>query len=95
MIQIWKYDVRPGRQELSMPCKAQALSVGMQGDSAVLWVGFTVPDEVQTWRNVYGAKTGEQFDACGLEFVGTVQMPHGIVVHIYCEKPLNTDGRTN
>lgn len=83
-IRIWKYTLAPGEQQIDMAADMVPLSVGVQGERVVMWVQLGEP-AVHYSRHVYVAMTGKEFENPATPFIGTVQLPSGIVAHVYCE----------
>ncbi len=79
---IWKFALIPGVQVLPMPVGAQALSVGMQDDTLVLWV-LVRPDAAKELRMVTVLGTGWDVKTSPGKFIGTVQHPNGLVWHVF------------
>lgn len=88
MKSIYKYDVTPVGITM-MPKGAEILSVGTQRGGIVVWalveVGPVPPDVVP--RGLVPVPTGHAFqdeDAPKTsQFIGTVQIPNGLVFHIF------------
>lgn len=90
---IWKYPIHgmPGTDYIAMPSGAKAISVGLQGLQMVLWAEVDTDRPLQI-RCVYLVYTGHSTEfADGLEkdFVCTVLMPGGLVIHVYIERELS------
>jgi hypothetical protein len=73
---IFKYTLKP-EIELELPENAELLSVGAQGDEAVLWARVD-PDAPKVNRHFRVFGTGHPMpDDVELEYVGTIQFSHG------------------
>ena len=78
---VHKYVIPPNNQGVIMYNHAEVLSVGSQGSDVVIWVKEN-PDNVQVVRNIMGVMTGDMVDPAH-KYHGTVQLPNGIVVHVF------------
>jgi hypothetical protein len=90
MTTIYKFQLYPGYNELSMPKDAQALTVQMQDLDAFLWakVDPKKPNEKRTFH-VYG--TGPNMpDDPRMLYVATFQMVEmGLVWHVFDTTHIN------
>lgn len=70
----------PGPCTQAMPADARIVHVGQQHGSVTVWAEVGVPD-VSGMRptTLRVTATGEPFDG---DYVGTVQMPNGLVWHV-------------
>ena len=92
-MKIYKYVVVPVEtmevtEHLIMPIVAQPLSVGWQDRVGVVLWASVLGDELHRTREYefkFVPTGGPTFSAIGLPFVGTVQMPGGVVGHLFCE----------
>lgn len=79
---IWKFPLPSDDGVIDMPTGAQVLSVGEQARQLVLWAAV-VPDVAMEPRRFMVVGTGEPFALQPMvDFVGTVQMPSGLVWHV-------------
>lgn len=79
---VWKYDLQPGRNELSMPEGGKILTAAAQFDTPVIWAKVD-PDRTRVRRTVLAVVTGERVDAMGA-YVGTALLVGGnFVLHIF------------
>ena len=78
---VHKYVIPLNNQGVVMYNHAEVLSVGSQGSDVVIWVKEN-PDNVQVVRNIIGVMTGDTVDPTQ-KYHGTVQLPNGIVVHVF------------
>lgn len=84
---IWKYELKiADEQTIRMPIGATILSVGLQGGLLVMWAKV----DPAKWgagraedRTIYVMGTGNPFDEDAKQFIGTVQMPNGLVWHVF------------
>lgn len=85
---VWKFELRPWSIFIDMPKGARLLSVGVQGappvETAVLWA-LCDPSAPLVSRLVAAHPTGPTLPPAlaGAEFVGTVTVEGGIVLHIF------------
>lgn len=92
MSEIWKFTMTGPETAFRMPFGSTVLSVGIQEDDIVIWAEVDIPSAAVT-RRFAAYNTGVELpgfvriDARGIAgtraFVGTVQMPSGIVWHIF------------
>jgi hypothetical protein len=76
-MRIWKYPLNvEARQLVYMPGGARPISVGVQNEFPVVWAQVDPKAAVTP---------GEDFDAGGLEFIGTVTIRGWYVAHIFEE----------
>lgn len=82
-VSIWKYHlVVSDLQLIEMPLGAKILHVGLQSDQITVWVEVPLGKElVNRAFGIYG--TGFVLGLDGCEHVGTVQMPNGLVWHVF------------
>lgn len=80
---IWKF-LLPINDEIrvEVPEFASMLSVGCQGDDLILWA-MVVPSNPPTSYLLYIRGTGQPLTGREGRFLGTVQMPNGLVWHIF------------
>lgn len=86
MSQIWKFSLHGPQQEIAMPKGAEILSVQRQDSEPQIWARINpdAPKEIRRFRSIM---TGEEFDATGLLYIGTVQIRDGVfVVHVFEER---------
>lgn len=85
---IWKFGLTTEReQSVPMPTGARILSVGQQQGGLMLWA-LCDPNVEFSDRHVYVVATGSFADMAKVgaaDFKGTVQMPGGLVWHIFAE----------
>lgn len=86
---IWKYQVREGvsrRDQVAytfdIPSGAQILCVQMQDDMPTIWA-MVNPADRKVRRRFVLVDTGDEFDANGLVYIGTVQDSRGYVTHVF------------
>jgi len=85
---VLKYAVDPptktGRAFIDVPDSAEILSVGLQGDSMVVWA-LVRDDEMTGARRLIVCNTGEQVPGFpeDARFIGTVTTANGIVWHVF------------
>jgi hypothetical protein len=73
---------RQGQTEIQMDPNAKLLYVGQQDGTIMLWA--EVDPEAPTIPKAFFVKgTGHYFEDNPLAYVGTVQMPGGLVWHVY------------
>lgn len=83
---VYKYDLGWIRSELAVDSKSfRPLAAGCQGDQIVLWAEVE-PGTGQTKIVVSCVNTGGDVPP-GLHYLGTVTTSHGIVWHVYTERP--------
>lgn len=76
---IWKFNVAP---VVTMPAGAQILSVQTQDGVPTLWAKVD-PDAPREERRIIRVMTGGEVTVeCG-RFLGTVQVPSGLVFHYF------------
>ncbi len=92
-VAVWRYPVRPGTFDLQMPGRANVLSVQVQDGAPVMW--SLVEVDMPTRRRRFALlATGDTFESDDLapasvaangvpSFVGTLQMPDGLVFHLF------------
>lgn len=85
---IWKFEL-PIEDEptISMPTKAHALSVGVQGGALVLWAYVPEPDATKESRHFFVVGTGNPipWDLTASTFIGTVQIG-SFVWHVFDQR---------
>jgi hypothetical protein len=81
MAAIWKFDLRPHKNRIEMPCDAEVLSIAFQGNDLKLWarVDRDRPGEIRT---IHVVATGSEVDPEG-RFIGTVFHSIGLVFHVF------------
>lgn len=82
---IWKYPVKPGAFELTMPLHAQILCVQEQQGEPHLWA-LVSPDASRTeTRRFRSYGTGHDIDGMGTGYyIGTFQLADGaLVFHLF------------
>lgn len=88
---IWKYQLfEVDEQIIRIPIRGEILSVQCQGEQICLWV-MVRPDEPMTNRTIEVLGTGNPIPETDKPFsrqpirafIGTVQMPTGLVWHIF------------
>lgn len=86
MTVIWKYPlVIRGAQEIEMPIGAQFLCVQVQQDKPCIWAQVD-PDAGAAVYQVFLVGTGHEVEtqvSKRARYLGTVQMPYGLVFHVY------------
>lgn len=85
MSRIWKYPVKGPNFELAMPQGARVLTVQVQHGEPVLWA-LVDPEKPHARRAFLLIGTGHDFDATGLNYVGTFQ-EGPFVWHLFEEPP--------
>lgn len=95
---IWKYPLHGGVRAVQMPAGARLLVVGAQppadishaaewgSSSAAVFLWAMVDDSAPVVaRRILVGGTGHQYDPAWRDapYVGTVQLPTGIVVHVF------------
>lgn len=91
-MKIFKYELNTLRPtKLNLPYTYKALSVGLQNNTAYIWL--TIPsDSDMDWLSMYEVcMFGTGWDIkdeaiVGKEFVGTVQYLDGLVGHVFIDK---------
>lgn len=80
---IWKYPLSVSDNPIiEMQSRAEILHVGHQGDGVVLWAKVrTEVGPVRRKFTIYG--TGQAMAMDEGAYVGTVQMPNGLVWHVF------------
>lgn len=88
---VFKYPLNYGTQQVFMPRYARPLSVGVQGQSIVMWAAIE-PDAELVEHRVHVVLTGEgfEFNPGDCLFLGTVtiptnMLPNGLVAHVFIE----------
>jgi hypothetical protein len=78
---IWKFVLPSFEHQVMMPAKSQVVHVGQQDGAVVVWavVDPRVPDEP---RRFFTVATGQPFPTDQASYLGTVQMPSGLVWHV-------------
>lgn len=85
---IWKFELDPDGT-IEIPCMHRVLSVGMQGEKMVCWALVNPQSKTTTKQlKIVGTGwTGWYMDDLHLDskyrFIGTVQMPDGLVFHVF------------
>lgn len=80
---IYKYPLQfEPRQQVRMPADAGLLSVEMQRGDICIWAMVDLERDLEP-RTFILAATGEEFDADGLFYVGTVQPSERLVFHLF------------
>ncbi|HTE62790.1 MAG TPA: hypothetical protein VK631_20715 [Solirubrobacteraceae bacterium] len=81
---MWKFELRPWSIFIDMPKGAELLSVGVQGETAVVWA-LCDPDAAKVSRLVAAHPTGPALPPAlrGASYVGTVTVEDGIVLHVF------------
>ncbi len=82
---IWKYDLRPGDNTISMPGPEKALAVAFQGNRLCIWCLVT-PGEPEKGCHFWVAMTGEELPDLDMTHIGTAQSMLGIVAHVFAVK---------
>jgi hypothetical protein len=82
MYQIWKYDIRPGMNEIKMPANTKLLCIQVQNGCPRLWAQV-VNAPLAVIRKVAVRGTGFEFADMG-QYVGTFQVSDGMFVwHVF------------
>jgi len=86
MLEIWKYTLHPGVQDVAMPEDSLVLTVQLQQGIITLWarVKPSAPTSIRTFV-VLG--TGQPFANDRLVYIGTVQ-DHWLVWHVLEDRGL-------
>jgi hypothetical protein len=82
---VWKYEVPTihAGVVLEVPFGARAVSAGAQGDGLVVWFAVPETDAPTHPYTLYLAFTGKELPHLTTgRFIGTVQHPNGLVVHV-------------
>lgn len=80
---VWKYELQPGVNTLSLPRGAQLLHIGVQPPERVmLWVRVDALATQHETRWVTAVATGDPFDDPAPLFVGTAHIGP-LVFHIF------------
>lgn len=82
---IWKFELREvGINSIEMPKGAEPLSVGQQGGQLVIWavVNLDAGTTIRHFRVVFTGKPLARSEGV-YAFLGTVQMPNGLVMHVF------------
>jgi hypothetical protein len=79
---VWKFPLRSWSAFIDMPAGASILSCGEQDGELCVWA-LCDPDAPKVGRYVAAINTGRQMPSPTGEFIGTVQMPNGIVWHLF------------
>jgi hypothetical protein len=85
--EIWKFPLEPDRAGVAvpiMPSIRQPLSVGEQAGGIVLWAAVD-PSKFQEPVRHFIVPTGAELPVTAAYFRGTVQMPNGLVFHVWQE----------
>ena len=84
---IYKYNLLPERtQKIELPAGARVLSAGAQGEDIVIWAMVDLDTKEKEIRSLVVLGTGHQFEgdtAHYLHLINTVQMPDGLVFHVF------------
>jgi len=81
---VWKYPIHTAQEVISMPVESEILSAGAQGDQIFLWAKVDDSHRAYEAREIIVAGTGHNLpEGVDLEFLGTVQMPNGLVFHVF------------
>lgn len=93
MITVWKFPIVPNSKEnkpwpmkVDAPLGATPLSVGLQGDTCVVWMQVDTEQKQRTAINLYSVGTGFGClpDVPGLRYIGRIdQGPY--VWHIFTD----------
>jgi hypothetical protein len=86
---IYKYELKiEGTQSIDCPYEMTPISVGCQNGKLVLWAEVDKRVAATRFCAVYIYGTGhpmpDDSDSAYEKFLGTVQMPNGLVWHVYC-----------
>lgn len=81
---VWKFELRPWSIFLDMPKDAVVISAGVQGNDVVAWA-LCDPNAPKVSRLVAAHPTGIPMPRAmtSARFVATVQMPDGLVFHVF------------
>lgn len=87
---IYKYKIVASDQVVVMPNSFEVLSVAWQGDGLYIWVKFPVKSnfdkpDISSQCRFKSVATGESVDLDGFKFLDTVQLPNGLVFHVFME----------
>ncbi len=82
---VYKYPVPKmrGVYSLLLPKNSEFKSCQLQGDELALWAVVDPDEQEAETRKIFVAFTGESFTFPKVNFIGTVQTPAGIVLHIF------------
>jgi len=78
---IWKFTISPNVLPI-MPKGAKLLSVGVQMGDPVMWA-MVDPDAETEHRQIAVVPTGHMHVPDNHAFVGTFQLPDGLVFHVF------------
>lgn len=86
MSAIWKYPLKAqDLQEVQTPDGAQFIAAQVQNGQICLWA-IVEPTLPKVWRVIRIIGTGHEFDAMGLDHIGSVQLHGGtLVFHVFEE----------
>jgi hypothetical protein len=81
MNQVWKFELNLDDSPIEMPCVAQPLSVGFQGDTLFLWA-LVDPNEKMEKRKFITRGTGHNILEDNPYFIGTAPY-NTLVFHVF------------
>jgi hypothetical protein len=87
---IWKFPLDLShRQDIRLPMGAQILTLQLQGLQPCIWA-LVDPEAVLERRHIFVFETGKQVpDHDGLQYMGTLQLFHGLrVFHVFEKMPI-------
>ena len=80
MTTIWKYTLRPGRNQIMMPRNPQLLTIDEQNGSVCLWARVDDEADMQT-VNVDVVGTGHEVPTENQgHYIGTVKLENGMMM---------------
>lgn len=79
---VWKFPLRRWSAFIDMPEGARIISCGQQDGELCVWA-LCDSDAPKVPRYVAALNTGRPVPPPAGEFIGTVQMPNGIVWHLF------------
>lgn len=85
MSKIFKYKIDPGHNLVLMPSSSTVISAAEQMGFMVIWA-IVDPQCKPVEREIYAAGTGHDFHQRGMKFINTVQMPSGLVWHVFSDE---------
>jgi hypothetical protein len=79
---VWKFPLGPGYNEIWAPGDADLLTAEMQGGELYVWAAVNVGEPIAPFA-LYVEGTGHELPDVPLEYLSTVQMPGGLVWHVF------------
>ncbi len=95
---IWEYRLmaKPGPGTMPMPAGSVALSAQLQGEDLMLWmeIDYEQPEVIRRFYIVFTGFDSDFMHGIEKDFIDTVIMPNGIVLHVYIEREEKQDGES-